>query len=235
MHPTVLLGPLLPPDFGDQLQATLVTIVTGLVLFAIAILVAFVGWLVALGLSRAARALFAMLGIDGPVARLQHADRGRSVILPSHMAGYIVFWSAFLASCILALRVMGLDLMPAITERLEDVVPRVLTSILVLIAGVPIAVAAARFLNSMSPQASPRSTRIRHQVYSSVLVGIVVLLALDQLGIAAQLVVGLGITAVAAVGLGLALAFGLGCRDLVRDLIVEYLRASETDAGADRA
>ena len=54
-----------------------------------------------------------------------------------------------------------------------------------------------------------------------------ILVALDQLGFAAQFVMALGVVAVATAGLGLALAFGLGCRELARDFLVEYLRALE--------
>src|SRR5689334_22990444 len=135
MHPdsTSAFAALLPPQFGEQLQGTLVALTGALVLFVIAVAVAFVGWLVALGLSRGLRALFVVLGIDAPVARLQAKERNRTVVLPSRIAGYVSFWGAFLAACILALRVMGLDLVPSITARLEDVVPRVLTSVLVLL------------------------------------------------------------------------------------------------------
>lgn len=225
---------LLPPQFGEQLQGTLVALMGALVLFVIAVAVAFVGWLFALGLSRGLRWLFAAVGLDAPVARLQTKERGRNLILPSRIAGYVSFWSAFLASCILALRVMGLDLVPSITAHLQDVVPRVLTSVLVMLGGIPIALASARVLNSLFSSSGSRSGRLRYQVLVSVLVGIVVLMALEQLGLAAQLVVAIGVTAVGAAGLALALAFGLGCRDLARDLIVEYLRASESDAGIDR-
>ena len=55
------------------------------------------------------------------------------------------------------------------------------------------------------------------------------LLALEQLGFAAQFVMAVGIVAVAALGLALGLAFGLGCRDLARDFVVEYLRSLEPD------
>jgi len=224
----------LPPEFADQLQVTLVAVVGALILFLIAAAVAFVGWLVALGLSRGVRGFVGLVGIDAPVAKLQARDRARTVILPSRIAGYITFWSVFLAAAVLALRVMGLDLTPSITERLQDVVPRVLTSILVLIAGIPIALAAARLLNSLFPVSTSRSGKIRYQAFVSIMAGIVVLLALEQLGLAAQFVVAMGVTAVGAAGLAFALAFGLGSRDLARDLIVEYLRATESDGGADR-
>lgn len=228
------LASLLPPETADQLQATLVALTGALVLFVLAALVAFVGWLVALLLSRGIRGLMVLTGVDAPVVKLQTRDRARTLILPSQIAGYLSFWGLFLAACILALRVTGLDLVPAITERLQDVVPRVLTSILVLIAGVPLAIASARLVNGLFPISSTRSSGIRYQVFLSVLVGITLLLALEQLGLAAQLVVAIGIAAAAAAGLALALAFGLGCRDLARDLIVEYLRASESSVERDR-
>jgi hypothetical protein len=234
MSPKWDLASFLPPEFMDQLQATLVGLAGALVLFIVAVALVFVGWLLALGLSRGVQAVLGLLGVDAPVVRLQAKERVRTFELPSRIASYITFWSILVAACVFALRVMGLDLVPSITARLQDVVPRVLTSVLVLIAGIPIAVAAARLLNTLFPVSTSRSSRLRYQLFLSALVGIVGLLSLEQLGLAAQLVIAVGVTAVGAAGLAIALAFGLGCRDLARDLIVEYLRATETDAGADR-
>ncbi|HEU5310823.1 MAG TPA: hypothetical protein VFV24_05160, partial [Candidatus Eisenbacteria bacterium] len=81
--------------------------------------------------------------------------------------------------------------------------------------------------NSLLLQSGVRPNRLREQGTTALLVGFTVLIALDQLGIAAHLVLAIVIAIVAAAGLALALAFGLGCRDLARDLIVEYLRASD--------
>lgn len=225
---------ILPPDFQAQLQATLVAVTGGLVLLLVAAVVALLGWLLALLLSRGAQRVFALAGLDAPLARLQARGQERSSVLPSRIVAYVVFWSTFLAACIVALRVVGLDLIPSLTARLQDVVPRVLTSTLVLVIGIPIALGVARVLVALLPPATPGAARLRHQTVASVLVGFVALLALEQLGIAAQLVVAVGVAAVGAVGLAAALAFGLGCRDLARDLVVEYLRASESDTGHER-
>jgi hypothetical protein len=228
------LATLLPPQFAEHLRATIVALTGALVLFVLAAVVASLGWLVAFGVSRGLRALLMLAGVDAQVLRLQANDRTRVVVLPSQIASYASFWSVFIASCLLALRVMGLDLIPSMTEHLQDVVPRVLTSVLILLAGVPIALATARLVNTLFPVSTSRSSRLRYQAFVSILIGIVVLLALEQLELAAQLVVAVGVTAVGAAGLALALAFGLGCRDLARDLVVEYLRATDSDAGSDR-
>ena len=68
------------------------------------------------------------------------------------------------------------------------------------------------------------------QVVTVVLSGCAILMALEQLGFAAQFVMAVGVCAVAALALGAGLAFGLGCRDLARDFVVEYLRSMDRDA-----
>jgi len=110
----------------------------------------------------------------------------------------------------------------------------VLTSALVLLLGIPIAMAAGRILGTMLASTGVRLGKLRSQILISVLVVFMVLLALEQLGLAAQLVMAVGIAAVGAVGLALALAFGLGCRDLARDLVVEYLRAADHEPPRER-
>jgi hypothetical protein len=158
----------------------------------------------------------------------------RDELLPSRVASYTVFWCVLLVGSVLALRIVGIDLVPSIALRLQDIVPRVVTSALVLVIGIPVALAASRLLNAILEPSGMRRGRIRSQAVVALLVGFTVLLALDQLGFAAQFVLAVGIAAVAAAGLALALAFGLGCRELARDLIVEYLRASEDERGHGR-
>jgi hypothetical protein len=227
------LASLLPPDFSGELQTTLIAVTRGLLLALIAGGLALVGWLIAALLSRAIQGVLSLVGVDASVAKLQR-DGVRAELRPSKLAGYAVFWCTFLAACVVSLRAVGLDLVPSIALRLEDVVPRVLTSALVLVLGIPFSVGAARVLNALLSPTGVLPGRVRSQAVTAILIGFTVLLALEQLGLAAQLVMAIGIAAVAAAGLALALAFGLGCRDLARDLIIEYLRTADEGAGSDR-
>jgi len=219
---------IIPPDLSLQLQDTLVSVISGVVLVLAAGAIAFLGWLLATLLGRAAQFVLSRTGVDASAQRLAApGEPRRPELYPSRIVGFALFWTVFLSSVIVALRVVGLDLAPSIAARLQDVVPRVLTSAVVLILGIPLAIAASRILNALLAPSGLRPNRIRSQAVTALLVGFVVLIALEQLGLAAQLVIAIGITVVAAAGLALALAFGLGCRDLARDLIIEYLRASE--------
>jgi hypothetical protein len=226
MNPFPVQSPLIPPDLGTQLIDTLYTVGHGLVIVLIAAAIAILGWAVASLLALAVRSVLPYLGVDAPVTRLAKKRPVPEELLPSRLAGYAVFWIFLVAAALLAFRVLGIDLVPSIASRLEDVIPRVLTSALVLVLGIPLALAASRLLNAILLPTGVRPGRFRSQAVVAVLVGFTVLLALEQLGLAAQLVLAVGITAVAAAGLALALAFGLGCRDLARDMIIEYLRGS---------
>jgi len=228
------MSSIIPPDFGAQLQATLTSVSEGLILFLISVGVFLLGWILATLLSRLVQALFSLIGVDSSYARLRQQGGVAPELSPSRFAGYIIFWAIILAAVLVSLRVAGMDLAPSITARLQDVVPRVLTSALVLLLGVPIAMAAGRIISTLLAQTGVRLGRLRSQMLVSVLVAFMVLLALEQLGLAAQLVMAIGIATVGAVGLALALAFGLGCRDLARDLVVEYLRAADGEAPSDQ-
>ena len=232
MH--VQMSSIIPPDFGAQLQATLTSVSEALILFLISMGVFLLGWILATLLSRLVQALFSLIGVDTSYARLRQQGGLAPELSPSRFAGYIIFWAILLAAVLVSLRVAGMNLAPSITARLQDVVPRVLTSALVLLLGVPIAMAAGRIISTLLAQTGVHLGRLRSQMLVSVLVAFMVLLALEQLGLAAQLVLAIGIAAVGAVGLALALAFGLGCRDLARDLVVEYLRAAEGEAPSDQ-
>lgn len=218
---------ILPPDLALQLHDTVVSVVGGIILVLAAGAIAFLGWLLATLIGRAAQFVLSRTGLDSSTQKLAPGESRRLELYPSRIVGYALFWTIFLSACIVALRVVGLDLAPSIAARLQDVVPRVLTSAIVLLLGIPLALAAGRILNALLAPSGLKPNRIRSQAVSALLITFVVLVALEQLGLAAQLVIAIGITVVAAAGLALALAFGLGCRDLARDLIVEYLRASE--------
>ncbi len=232
MH--VQMSSIVPPDFGEQLQATLTSVSEGLILFLISASVFLLGWILATVLSRLVQTLFSLIGVDASYAKLRSAGGLAPELSPSRFAGYIMFWAILLAAVLVSLRVVGMDLAPSITARLQDVVPRVLTSALVLLLGIPIAMAAGRIIGTLLATTGVRLGRLRSQMLVSVLIVFMVLLALEQLGLAAQLVMAVGIAAVGAVGLALALSFGLGCRDLARDLVVEYLRATDSETPADR-
>jgi small-conductance mechanosensitive channel len=135
---------------------------------------------------------------------------------------------------VLAFDTLGFELSLAVGERLRDVLPRVLASALLLVAGVLAAMALGALTRRFFDSAGLRGGRLRGQLVTATFTLFAALLALEQLGFAAQFVMAVGVVAVAALGLAAGLAFGLGCRDLARDFVVEYLRSIDEERPAGR-
>jgi len=200
---------------------------TGLSLTAAAV-VLLVGWGLAALISRLARALLRALRFNDGVRGLLGA-RMTARHEPAGVAGWAIYWLLLATTVLLALDVMGFDLSASVAARLAEVVPRILTSGLLFSVGALAALLFGGVTQRFLETAGARGSRLRGQIVTAVLTGFAALVALEQLGFAAQFVTLVAVVAVASVGLALGLAFGLGCRELARDFVVEYLRSVEEE------
>jgi hypothetical protein len=196
---------------------------TGVTNVALALLVALVGWGVATALAALTRVLLRALRFNDGMRSL--SGGGTFQHEPAAMAAWAVYWAVLVVALILALDTMGFTIGTAVMDRLADVLPRVVVSGVLLALGVLLARLLGSVIRRFFESAGIGGGRLRGQVVTAVLTGFAVLVALEQLGFAAQFVMAVGLVALGAVGIALGLAFGLGCRDLARDFIVEYLRS----------
>jgi len=99
----------------------------------------------------------------------------------------------------------------------------------ILLVGVFAAILLGGLARRFFETAGMRGVRPRSHAVTIVVMGFTVLVALEQLGFAAQFIMAIGIAAAASLALAIGLAFGLGCRDLARDFVIEYLRSLESE------
>ena len=188
-----------------------------------------VGWLAATLVAGLVRRALRGLRFD---ALLRHAVGERFV--ESHdasaVAGWVAYWLVLGAALTLALESVGFELAAPIARRFEEVLPRILTASMLFALGTLGAIVVGAVTRRFLESAEVRAAAIFGRVVGAVLTGFATLLALEQLGFAAQFVMAIGVVAASATGLGLALAFGLGCRELARDFLVEYLRSLEEES-----
>jgi len=197
--------------------------------FLLALAVALAGWAIAglarrvtLRLLRAARFNEGVRGLLGEGGTLPRHE-------PASVATWGIYWVVVVTSVLLAIDTLGFDLVASVSLRLRDVVPRVIAATALLAAGFVAAMLLGALTRRSFESAGLRGARLRGQAVAAILTGFAVLAALEQLGFATQFVMGIGLIVVATVGLGLGLAFGLGCREMARDFVVEYLRSLEPE------
>jgi hypothetical protein len=194
----------------------------------ITVAVMFVGWGIATLISRLVRGLLRALKFDEGVRGLI-GERAAARHEPAGVAAWAIYWLVIGFTALLAIEMLGINLAASVGDRLNEVVPRIVTSAVLFAVGSVVAMLLGSVTRRFLETAGIRAARLQSQVVAVVLTGFAALLALEQLGFAAQFVMALGIVAVAATGLGLALAFGLGCRELARDFVVEYLRSLDEE------
>jgi hypothetical protein len=196
------------------------------ILMAVAVLL--VGWAVAALGAWLARALARLARLDRVVAgTFGPSPAGYT---PSAFLGWVIYWTVLAIAVTLALDTLGFDISGPVGARLAEVVPRIVSAAAIFGAGLLVAMLLGALTRRMFETAGMRGARARSLAVSAVLAVFAGLIALDQLGFAAQFVMAIGAIAVGSVGLAAGLAFGLGCRDLSRDFVIEYLRSLETES-----
>lgn len=186
-------------------------------LAALAILV--VGYMVARIVGRLVARVLGRAGFDRVVHGSPGGDFVRRVIAaPSRLLGTIAFWALFLGAVSLAVTALGIE---ALTDFLGEVygyLPNVIAALLIfLVAGAvaaAVATLAQRFLGE-TPLGTIVSTAAPILVMT-----IATFMILDQLKIAQDIVVITYAALLGAIALGTALAFGLGGRDVARELLM---------------
>jgi hypothetical protein len=207
-----------------RVQGAAEAVEQGSLSLAFCIAVGLIGWAAAILLSRLTRWLLRLARFNQGVAEL-FGPRQATAQEPAELAAWAVYWTVLAVSILLALDVLGLSVRTAVLDRLADVAPRIVVAAVLFGVGVLIAMFLGALTRRFFATAGMAGARLRGQVVTGVLTGFAALLALEQLGFAAQFVMVLGGLAAASVALALGLAFGLGCRDLARDFVVEYLRS----------
>ena len=198
----------------------------GFVNLVLALLVILIGWLVATLAGGLVRWLLRVTHFDSAVRRLVGSGAGPE---PSVIGGLLVQATLLAVAVLYALDVLGFQLAASLTDRLADVLPRLVAAAVLLAIGMMVGTLLGSITRRAVETSGLRGARWRGQLVAGVVTTFAVLLALDQLGIAAQFVLALVIVVLSGAALALGLAFGLGCRDLARDFVIEFLRSHEDE------
>ena len=193
----------------------------------VAVLIAFIGWSLARLIAAGVRGLLHVARFNDGIRRLLGDIPLRYE--PTALVAWAVQWTIVLLTVMLSADVLGFDLTRSVSGRLADIMPRVIAATIVLAVGIALAMMLGAVTRRLIESAGFRGAALRGRVVTVTLSAFAMWLALEQLGLAAQLILALAVTAVAAAGLAVALAFGLGCRDLARDFVVEMLRSFEEE------
>lgn len=186
-------------------------------MIVLALLIVILGWIIGALIGRVIHQLMRSLKIDEALKRAGLEDwlqRGGISLNSGHFVGSLVKWFFIVIFLVAAFDVLRLV---QVNEFLRDVVlrylPQVIVAILILLAAVIIADVMQRVVSASAKASNLRSANFLGSVTKWAIWIFAVLVALDQLGIAANFIQTIFMGIVIALSLSLGLAFGLGGQD----------------------
>lgn len=208
-----------------------------------ALVILFAGYLVAKVVERGTKSLLRRLHFNELLERggvLQAVERSGSHLNPARVIANLVFWVVMFAVLLIAASAIGLDSLANVFTELMSYIPSVIAAIVIIILGIVLGgfVGGLIMASAGGLHGGPWLARIGR---GGVIV-LAVFMALQELGIATDIVTTAFAILFGAVALALALSFGLGNRALAGEVTREWYeryraeqRAIDAEAAADEA
>jgi hypothetical protein len=182
------------------------------------IAVLLIGWIVARIVGKLVAGVTHRAGLDRAVHRGTGGNFLQRVVpRPSHLVGRIVFWVLFLSAISLAAAVLGVAALTAFVGAVWAYLPNVLAAVLIFLVASAIAGGVVTLVNRTMGD-TPLGKIVATAVPVLVLT-IATFMILEQLKIAHDIVVTTYTLVLGAIALASALAFGLGGRDVARQML----------------
>src|SRR5918997_1083393 len=200
-----------------------------------ALIILIVGYFIAKALQAIVGRVLEGVGFDRWMERggiKQFFDRADTQHTPHSILGRLVFWFVFIIAITMAADALGIPQVSAVLAQLIAYIPSIIAAILILI----LAALLANFLAGIVRGAT--GSEMLSSIARYAVIVYAAFAALTQLGIAVQLTANTFLIVLGAVALAAALAFGIGGREVARDIVEKaYNRSDEvtTDSSAGQA
>ena len=138
--------------------------------------------------------------------------------------GSIVYWILMLVVIHSTVSVLGLSSLTHILDRVLAYVPRIISSVLVLFFGLLVAGVVESLVKGSIMSIDGKSARLLGKISSYLVLVIVVLAAINELGIASEFIMVMFIGFMVMLALGFGLALGLGGQHLVKEILGKWYK-----------
>ncbi|UCC85746.1 MAG: mechanosensitive ion channel [Anaerolineales bacterium] len=223
------------PEFWTQVVNRIASdIMAWLPALASALVLLILGWVVARLIQAFLAGLLRRIGID----RLAERAGATHILAESgfdpsaaNLIARLVYWLVLLVFVLAAAESLGLRGVADTFGGLLAYLPNVLAAALILLLGSLVARVVGDAVGALATQSGASAGPIVGQAVRYALLTFVVILALEQLGVETTLLTTVAIALIAATALALALAFGLGSREVARNIMAGFHASEEFTLG----
>jgi Conserved TM helix len=202
-----------------------------------ALLILLIGWILSNVIASLVDRVLERAGADRLFAehggREMYAQAGTAII-PSDVAAVLVKWVIRLIFLVAAANVLGLTQVSALLNQVILWIPNLIVAAVILLVAPLIGRFLRRLIEVGAGEMGFTNARLLGRLAEAAVIVFAVVIAINQVGIAANLVNILFIGIVGALSLAFGLAFGLGGRDVAARLTEQWYSSSTDAAGRMR-
>lgn len=216
----------------ERLQSGLKQILSVLPGLGLALVILLAGFLVARLVERIADSLLDRLHFDREAAKwgvTEAVERTGTGVRPTRVVGKLLFWLIMLIVILLAASALGIENINDVFVNLVGYIPSVFAAIIVIILGMIL----GEFVRALILASAGGFTGVPTlaKVAKAVVITISVFMALQQMGVAAEIVTTAFTLILGAVALATALAFGLGNTKLAGEITRRWYESGRRSWG----
>jgi mechanosensitive ion channel-like protein len=221
----------------DRIRASFIELSRHVLPLLGALVIVFVGYLLAALIERVTLRLLRRIRLNTMLERggvMEAVERTGSHMDPTRVAANLVFWFVMFAVLLVAADALGESLSGVFTE-LVGYIPSIIGAIVIIMIGNVLGAFVGGLISASVGRWAGGPTLAR--VARASVIMLAVFMALQELGVATQIVTTAFAILFGAVALALALAFGLGNRDLAGEITrawYERYRAERSRGGRER-
>lgn len=197
---------------------------------AVVLVVLLVGWIIAKTIKGLVIRLLKTIKIDDVSEKINLnalLSKGGISISVSELIGVLCYWIIMLVTLFVGMNTAGLNQAAELLEKVILYIPNTIAAIFVLLLGMFAATLLSNIVKTASANAGIEQGPLFGKIIQIAVVIFATAIALEQLNIATLTIhstISIIIAVVlGSVGLGFALAFGLGCKDLVGKSVAEFI------------
>ena len=215
-------------DVGDSFQRAMNEFFAFLPNLLGAIVILLIGLIVAKVVSGLVRQGLRAVGTDRALATGtagEYKQRFAPSLHVSSLIGRITFWFVFGLTILLAASALGIEALTDAIDRVVGYLPNIVAAILIVLVAIAIAGAVGGIAQRLL--GGTMLGKLVQTAVPAIVITIALFMALVQLKIAVEIVQATYILVLGAIALGFALAFGLGGRDVAREILVGAYRSGQ--------
>jgi hypothetical protein len=211
-------------NFGDRLQASFTQVFGGLVPSLLgALVIVFAGYLLARLFEKIIERFLRKIHFNQMLERggvTQAVERSGTHVNPTKVLANLIFWLVMFAVILIAANALGLSSLANVFSELVSYIPSVIAAIVIILVGIVL----GNFVGGLigASAGALYGGRALARVGRGGVVLLAVFMALQELGIANEIVTTAFAILFGAIALALALAFGLGNRELAGEVVREW-------------